>query len=68
MEGVARRFGWVGDRHNNRLEFTCIYQTLLDVTTTGGVIFEADSWGEAFLEAIVEGEEVVYGVGEVAEV
>ena len=56
MESKAGSFGEVGDGLNERLDLIGFEETLVDVTTTGGVIFKTDSRGETFLETVIEGD------------
>ena len=67
MKGVASAFGGVGNGLDNGLQLVGREKPFLNVTASGGVVLEADGGRQTFLEAIVEREEIVEAVRQVAE-
>jgi len=67
VKGVASAFGGVGNGLDNGLQLVGREKPFLNVTASGGVVLEADGGRQTFLEAIVEREEIVEAVRQVAE-
>ena len=59
MQSVAGAFIEISNRIDDRLSFIFFEETLLDITATRGMIFEANSRSESFLETVVKRKKIV---------